>query len=554
MSCNCYNVRTYSDYVDLNGDGDTKDSYERFQVSPLRDIYDSDGEGLNDAQEKNLGTNPNYYDTDWDSLTDKYEVITDWSSLVGKQTTDPLEVDTDGDKLWDGTEVNGQVTRYADDEGDGRGYLFHLTPLLTTSVEREFDYHTNPLLSDTDGDGQPDNKDLIPLDYDMDGDGMINSIDLVDSNSGNYDVRVADCIASDQNLRRNTDGSYIADDDTDGDGILNTDDADTDNDGMPDLYEMVHGVATGGWQNPYVFNARYAILIGGGDTWIPNNFPAFWIDTKEMYSVLVNQYGYQPENVYLLFWNSSQGYRDGVYVDGPADWEVSPENKTIYGADILSSLLSIISVSSLNDFVLFDVNSHGGTDSDGGASFNIYNVDTPYIGYNGPAPFKRASFNIYNVDTPINNLDFLWWSNPLPNPPSPRNELKPLMDKILSSITVIVAVHCQSGTMVYGDADGKYSMQGSNRILISCTNGTGYGYLWKSDDDTHLEFNWNDKNNGFIYALENTENCSLGTAYDSGVKAAADEDSGASGIDSSQPQLWIDPALLQRINMQSLTL
>ncbi len=84
-------------YVDLNGDGDTDDSYERFQVSPLRDIYDSDGDGLNDAQEKALRTNPNYYDTDWDGLTDKDE-----ANLYG---TNPLEVDTDMDKLWDGDEI-----------------------------------------------------------------------------------------------------------------------------------------------------------------------------------------------------------------------------------------------------------------------------------------------------------------------------------------------------------------------------------------------------------------------------------------------------------------
>ena len=187
-----------------------------------------------------------------------------------------------------------------------RGYLFHLTPLPTTSVEREFDYHTNPVLSDTDMDGQPDNKDLIPLDYDMDGDGMINSLELVDSNSGNYNERLADCIANDRNLQRNTDGSYVADDDTDGDGILNTDDADTDNDGMPDQYEIDHGVANGGWQNPYVFNARYGLILAGGGDYPKTskdnaNFPANWIDSYELYTKLVDEYCYQNDNLYLLY-------------------------------------------------------------------------------------------------------------------------------------------------------------------------------------------------------------------------------------------------------------
>ena len=49
----------------------------------------------------------------------------------------------------------------------------------------------------------------------------------------------------------------------DDDRILNTNDND-DNDGMKDQDELDYGVSNNGWQNPYVFNARYAVLIGGG--------------------------------------------------------------------------------------------------------------------------------------------------------------------------------------------------------------------------------------------------------------------------------------------------
>jgi len=58
---------------------------------------DSDGDGLTDTEEKNLGTNPNLADTDTDGLTD-------WAE-VRVYHTDPLNPDTDGDGFKDGEEV-----------------------------------------------------------------------------------------------------------------------------------------------------------------------------------------------------------------------------------------------------------------------------------------------------------------------------------------------------------------------------------------------------------------------------------------------------------------
>lgn len=58
---------------------------------------DSDGDGLTDAQEATLGTNPNNPDTDGDGLNDGTE--------VNSTGTDPLMSDTDGDSSNDGREV-----------------------------------------------------------------------------------------------------------------------------------------------------------------------------------------------------------------------------------------------------------------------------------------------------------------------------------------------------------------------------------------------------------------------------------------------------------------
>lgn len=58
---------------------------------------DSDGDGLTDAEEKALGTDPKNPDTDGDGLSDGDEVHI-WH-------TDPLKKDTDGDGFNDGDEI-----------------------------------------------------------------------------------------------------------------------------------------------------------------------------------------------------------------------------------------------------------------------------------------------------------------------------------------------------------------------------------------------------------------------------------------------------------------
>ncbi len=82
---------------------------------------DSDGDGLTDAEELVLGTDPHNPDTDGDGLTDGEEV------KIYK--TDPLNPDTDYDGLKDGPEV--------------------------------YDYKTNPLDRDTDKGGVADGHEVI---------------------------------------------------------------------------------------------------------------------------------------------------------------------------------------------------------------------------------------------------------------------------------------------------------------------------------------------------------------------------------------------------------
>lgn len=81
---------------------------------PATQPPDDDGDGLSNAEEAALGTNPEAADTDSDGLTDREEVQI--------YHTNPTNPDTDGDSFLDGQEVKGGYNP------NGPGKLFELPP------------------------------------------------------------------------------------------------------------------------------------------------------------------------------------------------------------------------------------------------------------------------------------------------------------------------------------------------------------------------------------------------------------------------------------------
>lgn len=109
---------------------------------------DTDGDGLVDGIETQIGLNYKKADTDGDGLSDYQELYL--------TMTDPLLVDTDGNGISD-----------ADEDPDRDG--------LTN--KDEISYGTNPLCADTDGDNLTDFAEILlyqsnPLVTDTDGDGL----------------------------------------------------------------------------------------------------------------------------------------------------------------------------------------------------------------------------------------------------------------------------------------------------------------------------------------------------------------------------------------------
>ncbi|MBI4535309.1 MAG: OmpA family protein [Ignavibacteriae bacterium] len=130
------------------------------------EITDSDGDGITDSEEGQLGTDPNKADTDGDGLSDGDE--------ARMHKTDPLKADTDGDGISDRDEVLRYKTDplVADTDGDG---LSDGDEILT--------HRTNPLKADSDGDTLTDGDEIVryktdPLKADTDGGGVSDGVEV----------------------------------------------------------------------------------------------------------------------------------------------------------------------------------------------------------------------------------------------------------------------------------------------------------------------------------------------------------------------------------------
>lgn len=178
------------------------------EVNWRNDYIDTDGDGLSDAEEAILGTDPTKKDTDGDGIDDNVEVGANKLYDVGVDTN-PLDADTDDDGLKDGTETGT----------DG---------VYTAGTD------TNPLDNDTDNDG------------------------IQDGTEKGVTTPVADPDGAGPMLGTNT-GVFIAD----ADNTTTTDplDSDSDNDGLADGVEDAN--KNGKQDNPVIGNST---TVGSGET------------------------------------------------------------------------------------------------------------------------------------------------------------------------------------------------------------------------------------------------------------------------------------------------
>lgn len=220
---------------DTDGDG-LKDGEEVniYKSNPLKP--DTDGDGLTDYDEvRKYKTSPINPDTDGDGLTDGEEIA---------RKSDPLNPDTDGDGLTDGDEVKKYGTDPLNPDTDGDGL---------TDGEEVLKYNTNPKAIDTDADGLSDGDEVLkhktnPTLSDTDADGLADGLEVLQYKT--------------DPLKPDTDGDGLTDGeevhtygsdplkpDSDGDGISDGEEVrryktnpinpDSDNDGLTDGEEII---------------------------------------------------------------------------------------------------------------------------------------------------------------------------------------------------------------------------------------------------------------------------------------------------------------------------
>jgi uncharacterized repeat protein (TIGR03803 family) len=217
-------------FADGNNNG-IEDAWEianGFILSNYNRSDDPDGDGLKNVEEYYLGTDPRTFDTDGDGLSDKQERDYSLNPLI-PLGSDPLRLDDpDGDGLSTARELQlGTEPNVFDSDGDG------------LNDGREVALGTNPLSSDTDGDGKTDSDEVAlginPLSPDTDGDGLTDSVEI----KYGLDPRVPISNEPLAHLDADSDGLDTAEEARNG---TDPQKPDTDSDGMPDLWEVQHGL------------------------------------------------------------------------------------------------------------------------------------------------------------------------------------------------------------------------------------------------------------------------------------------------------------------------
>ncbi|EYF07081.1 DUF3344 domain-containing protein [Chondromyces apiculatus] len=201
---------------------------------------DTDGDGISDDEEEDLGLDPNDADSDDDGVIDgdepAYNEDTDEDGLIGA-----LDPDSDNDGIFDGTEMGLDCANPATDpaamsctaDGDmGATVTDPLNPdtdeggVIDGNEDRDHDGVQDPDETDpTLGHGADDAQN-----NDSDGDGLIDIIETANGTDPN------DADSDDDGVTDGNEPGYAVD--TDGDGLIGALDPDSDNDGIFDGTEM----------------------------------------------------------------------------------------------------------------------------------------------------------------------------------------------------------------------------------------------------------------------------------------------------------------------------
>jgi uncharacterized repeat protein (TIGR01451 family) len=211
--------------------------------NPNNGCPDADMDGLPDAYEKAIGTDPTDPDSDHDGVPDGQEPNLD-KDTDGDGVINALDPDSDNDGLFDGTELGLDCSKLRPTDPKS-----HCVPDADMGATK-----TNPLLADTDGGGVIDGAEDLNRNGKIDagetdptaGHGPDDGVNVDTDNDGLPD-KLEKLIGTDPNDADSDDDGVLDGKepaptaDTDGDGLIDALDPDSDNDGLLDGTEL--GVA-----------------------------------------------------------------------------------------------------------------------------------------------------------------------------------------------------------------------------------------------------------------------------------------------------------------------
>lgn len=232
-----------------------------YQAYPDPRLADSDGDGKTDLEEFVARTDPRLNDTDLDGIKDNFEcanvsgdpnfnLMMECGGVLEATELDPLNPDTDGDGLDDGSEIalgtcpldREDGPQFLDSDEDGLTNSEEMTPRNISFVNCSgstitvFNVTTNPLNGDTDFDGLPDALEVgkaalglpalsNPEDVDTDNDGLLDYDEFANFAFFQY-------VSSEY-------AGFILDGATSQQIGSNPSDCDSDNDTLTDAFEFV---------------------------------------------------------------------------------------------------------------------------------------------------------------------------------------------------------------------------------------------------------------------------------------------------------------------------
>lgn len=231
---------------------------------------------------------------------------------------------------------------------------------------------------------------------------------------------------------------------------------DTDGDDMFDYFEAINGTDNGGWQDPTVNNTKYAIIISAQNA--SSGEELWWNDIVEMNSILVDNYGYKPDNVYFLYSNGT----DYAGTDDLTEYAATRENLDTVCEEINNSITS-------TDFLFVWVLTHGAWDG------------------------THSLFGLWNLST--NKLDDTY-ATMLRDDEFAGDKSDYLGNKYLGDISnyarrVIILNPCDSGGFINDLSNSKTITMTSSKILYGadeCDNWDINGDNFTEGGTSHLEF------------------------------------------------------------------